>query len=769
MDLVTFKRILTAFADKPADVDVGRGTLLLQLRDEVVEAKLFYREGGVWVEEEGIRPVSAFQWIVERVARVPLLADRILSYVEDESHFVRPDGRLLDQIDVQPTESDGAVVDAVESIESVLSRNPAGVSTVLYLTSDAGEGKTTVINHQALVQAKKFKLKQTDWLLIPIRLGARPFMRLDDIVVAELANKLRFMLFYDAFLELVRLNVLVPALDGFEEVFLESGTGEAVSALGNLINDLEGNGRVLIAARKAYFEIRSFAAQSRFFDTVTTGAADFARVALQRWSRGQFEEYARRRGVEDPAGLFQSVAERIGPDHPLLSRAVLVERLVLVSLDNQLLPLLDRLGDDPDNYFFEFVDTIVQREATKKWIDRVGDAAEPLLTIAEHHKLLAMIAREMWVTGTSALRYDYLDLIAEVFCTEERKSPAVTRQVKERLHQHSLLINIGKGGRQIGFDHEDFQRFFLGQALARELMDANESGLVAFLRVASLPDQTADAAVNRVRREGVQLEPMVQTLIRTGEAAPDTSYTKENAALLLIRLVGHVSGPPFKIVNLFFPAEALRGRLISNIAFTDCHFQPTSLVGSTFTQIEFSGCQFERLEVGASTRFVNVTFRDCEIGTLVRSEHEDVIYEPLRIRQILRSMGSNVRDAEEQVQLEIPAGAVDDETELAQQALRAFMRATHVNENVFKQRLGTRSNEFFARVLPPLIDGEVLEEVEYRGGGRQRRFKLQIPMKNIEPAIREATSMTEFIKALKAPPKSGAILGASSTSNRGET
>lgn len=749
MDLATFRRIVTAFADRPADVDLRQGTLLVQLRDEVIEGKITHREGTIWVEEEGMAPLTAYHWIVDRVARIPLLADRILSYVEEEPYFVHPDGRLLDQIEVQPIESDVAVADAVRAMEAVLSRSPAGVSTVLYLTSDAGEGKTTLINQQARSQASKYKKKEESWLLVPIRLGARPFMRLDDIVVAELANKLRFMMFYDAFVELVRLNVLVPALDGFEEVFLESGTGEAVSALGNLINDLEGSGRVLIAARKAYFEIRSFAAQSRFFDTVQAGAVDFARLALQRWSQNQFEEYAVLRGISDPAGLFQLVAERVGEDHPLLTRAVLVERLIVVALDNQLQPLLDRLGDDPENYFYEFVDTIIEREATKKWIDRVGDAAEPLLTTDEHHRLLAMIAREMWTTGTSSLRSDYLDLIAEIFCSDLRKSPSVTRQIKERLHQHSLLVNAGKSGRQISFDHEDFQRFFLGQALAKELIEASESGLVAFLRVASLPEQTADAAVNRIRREGVPADAIVERLIRVGESAPETSYTKENAALLLIRLIGPASGARVAIKNLFFPVDALRGRVIGNVEFANCHFQPTSLLGTTLSEVAFKNCHFERLETGPTTQVAGVELENCEVATLLRTEQEDVIYEPERMRQVLTDLGFSFRDGEEVAELQLPAPSVNLETQLAQNALRAFMRSTHVNEKVFRARLGTRSNAFFEDVLPVLIEGGVLEEVEYRGGGQQRRFKLQVPMRNIEPAIRKATTIEGFVSALK--------------------
>ena len=71
-------------------------------------------------------------------------------------------------------------------------------------------------------------------------------------------NRLRFnLLFYDAFVELVRIGAVVPALDGFEEMFVEGTAGDAMSALGNLMQAMQSSGAVLIAARKAYFEYKN--------------------------------------------------------------------------------------------------------------------------------------------------------------------------------------------------------------------------------------------------------------------------------------------------------------------------------------------------------------------------------------------------------------------------------------------------------------------------------------------------------------------------------
>lgn len=751
MDLQTFKRVLTAFADRPADIDLSRGTLLAQIRDEMIEAKLSHSEGSVWIEEEATtQPVSAFHWIVNRVARLPLLADRVLSYVEDEEFFVHPSGNFVDLVEESPGDSEEPVEDAVTAIESVLSRQPAGISSVLYITSDAGEGKTTLINHIARKQAEAFKRKKAGWLLVPVRLGGRPFMRLDDVIVAELANRLRFMLFYDAFMELVRLNVVVPALDGFEEVFVESATGEAASALGNLINTMDGKGRVLVAARKAYFEIRSFSAQSRFFDALNhQSAADFARVAISRWSVEEFCEYAKKRGLKNPEDVFRSLAQRLDADHPLLTRAVLVERLVDVAMEGNVATLLERLGTDPEDYFFQFVDTIVEREATTKWIDRSGsETSQPLLTVDQHHDLLALVAREMWVNATDVLRQDYLDLIADLFIGDHQLTPAIGRQVKNRLHQHSLLVTVGETGNQIGFDHEDFRAFYLGQALAEELAGASDQSLVSFLRVSTLPPRTAEAAVNALMRTGTSLAATLERVQAVGAAASETSYTRENAGLLISRLLETKPDRLVEVRHINFPPDAARGRRWRDVEFSSCHFQASSLAESVFTNVRFSNCRFERLETQRGPEMENVSFRDCDIGSLQILDSDERVFDPSSIFRKLETLGFIVEGAEQE-QLPLEDEGPDEETLLAEAGLRGFLRSTHVNENVLRQRLGSRANSFFEDVLPQLLEKGILEPVEYKGAGQQSRFKLGVPMRNIEPAIREARNFGEFCRLLR--------------------
>lgn len=736
MNINDFKRILRAFADQPSNLDIDSGRLLVEIRDDLIEARLSDRDGTVWVQEPDAEPCSAYKWILRRLARMDQLADRLLAYTPEERHFVTPRGLLLDRLDINPAEADVKKSDAVSGLIDTLSQRPSGASTVLYLTSDAGEGKTTVVNHVAREQAKRFKEGDTTWLLLPIALAGRSFLRFDDVVVAELVNHLRFQhLYYDAFLELTKLGVIVPAFDGFEEMFVESSSGEAVSALGNLVQHLQSSGSVLIAARKAYFEFYSFRTQARLFDAIQSHSVAFSRLTLSRWQQEQFREYCDIRDLQTGDALYRRVADRLGVQHPLLTRAVLVKKLVDIATELRSIDaVLERLGSDPDEYFLDFVTTIVEREAEQKWLDRSGEAAKPLLTVADHFDLLAMIAREMWEMRSDALRRDHLELVTDVFTSDSKFSPDTARQVRKRLPEHSLLALVSGTGKMLAFDHDDFRQFFLGRALGRLLLGHSDEELASWLNIAALPPSTVDAACRYATQQGMAPRTIVERIVGIGQQAPPTSYVKENSGSIALALAARVTGAGVLLKGLVFPPGALVGTRLDGIHVADCEFQATGLKDARIINCAFRQCRFHRLEANADT-IRGSTLEDCEVDQWV-GDPDTSFYDPVRIDRALEEEGFRVKRSDLTAP---PEGegefVVDAQAEMAERALRMFMRATHINDLVFRHKLGQRASEFFDVVLPRLLAGGILEQVPYRGSGRGARYKLNVPMQRIADVV----------------------------------
>lgn len=732
-----FLRILKTFADKPEDIDISKGELLLQIREEMLEARVSQRAGELWVEENGDQ-VRAAEWIINRIARVPLLAERVISYVNEVENFVTPSGSLVDQLEYAQSSKDIGeieVQDAADSTLNVLARRPAATSTVLYLTSDAGEGKTTLINHLARVQAKAFKDRKSDWLLVPIPLGGRGFLRFDDVVVAALANRLRFQWwYYDSFLELVRMGVVIPAFDGFEEMFVEGSSGEALSALGNLMRTLQSQGAVLIAARKAYFEYQNFRTQARLFDTIGTSSVSFARLSLRRWGKDKFCEYCAKRHIADAELIYDMVAKRLSPEHPLLTRPVLVRRLLdVVETLKDINGLVQQLGNTPRDYFFQFVNAIIEREV-EKWLTKTGEVQVPLLAEQDHYEILCMLAQEMWLSSTDALKPEVLDVISDIFSEANGKDPSVARQVKERLKQHSLLTSAETVRGAFSFDHEDFRKFFLGEAIGRLLLKGAREDLQGVLGVGALPKETGDHAVQYFRREKGIPRKAIELIQEISLSELPTSFVRENAGALTIWLLDGDDSEEICIEQMNFPPDALTGKSFTKTTFNFCYFQPTSLVQTSLKDCAFQDCEFERLEIetefdARKTRLVN-----CEVRSLVLLAEDEQLFDPSEILNRIRKFDFEVSSsfqATRAAKLDQP----DEGIKLVERFLRIFLRTTHVTENVIRLKFGSSATTFLDNVLPELIDAGIVVEAQYLGSGSQRRFKLNVPMEQLQVAL----------------------------------
>lgn len=747
MTVAEFERILRSFADDASDLDVSNGKVLVEIRDHLIEASLEDSLGEVYVVENHER-MSAAKWLIRRIARVPLLADRILKHVDDEPYYVAPAGRLLDHIDNAPDGVDQEISDVGVDVLARLG-GMTGTTSVHYLTSDAGEGKTTLINWMARQQAGRYKRKDANWLLVPIRLGGRAFLSFDDIVVAELSNKLRFQFFYyDAFIELVRMGIVVPAFDGFEEVFVERSSGEAISALSNLIRDLRSSGSVLVAARKAYFEYRSLATQAKLFDAIPDRSVDYARTSLGRWDRQKFLEYVEKRDISDGAEVYDRVANKTGDDHPVLTRAVLVKRLIDVSEQGEVGDLLERLERDPNDYFHSFVDSIVAREAREKWIDRSGSPRQPLMSVDEHHGLLAEVAKEMWITSTDVLRRDYLELVAELFATDCGKDPNVVHQIKRRITQHSLLALRGL---LYGFDHEDFQSYYLGEGLGRMFTSSTGSKdvqmeLENFLRKRILPSLAADSAVNAAKRWRIDPRMCLEGLQWHAKRAHPSSYIVENAGALAVRLLEAIDdGEPTDLTDFVFPHDALKGRRLSRVRFRNCQFLGTSLDHARLADSRFVECTMQELSWSKGFGANGAVIQDGTVTSVIRGGGNG-IFAPSQVRRALRAVG---------FQVEGPAHPTEDAwvepdaaTRLAERAFRAFMRTTQVHEGVFRRKCGQQAGQFFSDVLPKMLEAGVLAEVE--GARNQRRYKLEVSMRAVAAAVpARVGTLDEFLAAIR--------------------
>lgn len=756
MQISDFKSIVTTFADPATELLFDKTQVVVSVNGDLISAAITTKYGDVYVDE-GSGPEPASKWILNRLARLPLLAARLRESVAPTEFFVTPSASLLPTLERGPQESALETADALKATQQTVNDRSPLETTVLYITSDAGEGKTSLINELARAQAQLFSENKSDWLLVPIPLGGRHFLRFDDITVGALQNRYRFpFLYYNSFVALVKMGVIVPAFDGFEEMFVENSSGEALSAMGILVGSLDSRGTMVIAARKAYFEFENLHTQVRLVDTIRTYSVGFGRLELKRWAKQQFLAYCTKRGIANADAIYQSVSERLTSDHALLTRAVLVKRLVDVATESASLDVfLDQLHDSGTDFFVVFVRGLIEREANEKWIDRSAEkeVGAPLLTVEEHCELLSEVALAMWEARVDYLKRDHLEFAADYFVEMTRKSTFQARQIRERIRGHAMLIPSVNATQAVEFDHDEFRLFFLGEGIARQLRPMNtraRAEVLGTLRRGVLPRNAQHALIRAVKRD-INLDRLlvVRFLLDVCGMDAQASYTQENCSDIIIRLLSGAKCGGLVINNLAFGTNALRDRKLEGLVFRNCYFSSTSLELTEFKGCSFINSRFAQLRIFNSTLVDDVKFECCTVDALVLKDKSREYWVPVEIRRELERLGVAFDEpAVTPVGVGEAEGTVEVDPELRdmERMVRYFMRSTHITENLMLLKLGARGHGFVDSTLPQLMKRGVIEEIEYRGSGDQRRFRLGVPLQKLDEAIAAAHgSLTLFL------------------------
>lgn len=751
MQIDTFKSIISTFSDPGSEIIFDHQRIMFSVNGDIIDASIVSKFGDIYINE-GNSDIAASRWIVERLAKLHLLSSRILEQIPEHPNFVSPTAELLSTLESNPHEQACHVSDALGEVLNNLSSQSPFETSVLYITSDAGEGKTSLINAAARRQAKKFSEGSSNWLLVPIILGGRHFLRFDDITVGALQNKYRFpFLYYNSFLALVRMGVIIPAFDGFEEMFVENSSGEALSAMGILVGSLDSTGSVAIAARKAYFEFENLRSQEKLYDTISSYSVGFSKLELNRWKEEQFLQYCSKRNLKNADEVYNRVAERLGKDHSLLTRPVLVKRLVDIAQRSESLEkFIEQIHSSGSDFFSVFVRSIIEREANEKWIDRSGDVGATLITVDEHCELLALIAVNMWESRIEYLKQDHLDVVAEFFCEAKRLSSQQSQQVRERIKGHALLISSSNVNLAVEFDHDEFRQYFLGDGLARAILPLNKnssSEALSILRRGILPENSQLEFIRSIKRQSVEnIIEVTKFIASISKLDGQASYTKENCGNLALKLLSEIDSNGLELTEMVFGIDAVRDCKLKNIHFKSCYFSQSSYETTEINNCKFDQCNFGQLRIHHSTVINDNVFSECNIDSIRVEDSGLEIWEPSAINAYLDKQNSATQNVGSDEEVDVEMLSMDDELVSVEKLLRYFMRSTHISESVIKIKLGDRGQTFIDLTLPDLIQARIIEEIENRGSGQQRRFKLGRPLQVLNSHLISAQgSYTKFM------------------------
>lgn len=127
---------------------------------------------------------------------------------------------------------------------------------IIILDGPAGMGKTHFIERLTYEYAKKYKLRESNSpLVLHVSSRGRRLSKFDDVVAATIQDfKSEAGFYYQQIPTLVRENLLILAIDGFDELADSDGYRNAWSLLNDFLSQISKNGICILAGRDTFFD-----------------------------------------------------------------------------------------------------------------------------------------------------------------------------------------------------------------------------------------------------------------------------------------------------------------------------------------------------------------------------------------------------------------------------------------------------------------------------------------------------------------------------------
>ena len=708
---------LASFGDPGASVDVDGSERTFRaswtMRSELREATFSVsRDQGVWVTA-GSAPRMPYRAFVSG----PGMAD--LRHVARMIQSARRPTLYISAQAKSPSRSGPAM----EVLTDLLAEE-ADATQVVMVTGGAGAGKTSVLRELVRRHAEAYLAGRACRLLLYVNAQGRPLARLHEALATELQD-LRVSLTYHSIAVLAQLGVLVPVIDGFDELLGVSGYDDAFSSLAGFIEQLHGEGQILASARSTYYE-EEFLERAGRASATGDQAWSHVPVQIEEWSEEDRQKYLERWTEERgrPLAKARTLGERV--TRAFKDQVALARKPVFFTRVVDLLQYDDSFtgGDD---LLHTLVREYSSRELKEKLLDR---QSRPLMTGEQFEDLLQELAEEMWNQETRGLDAGSIRFVAEYFVHDAGLPDAARQVIVERLPAMAFLGRgdgpEARGG--IAFEHELFFFYFLARAIAARL-DATGVDLRAILGRSALPEEVADRVAREVAGSdapaaGNRLQERLDRLSKAAEQeSRRAAQVRENAGLLAMALMREQGARDAlegcRVRSVVFPGSHLKNVTLNRCTLDGVDMRRTDLAATRFVACEARAVRLYEPRVSReSTRLELAGLGvDDVAGIRVVEDGGETNYEPSFIAGALRSCGTPI------AQVPVPKGlAVPDvEMKLMERLMRAYRRTALVclqDDNLSS----LFTNPRWPRLQDELVTHGIVKLEDRATSGRPKQF-----------------------------------------------
>jgi uncharacterized protein YjbI with pentapeptide repeats len=670
-----------------------------QIQGSKREAIFTLKAGGRlrWASGEfGDEPYYSFL-ASDQVAGFGQLAQSCVAKIDAKSDFVASEALLESG---QETETrlltPGALLDLVDATRAHAEEGAA--TQLFFLKGAAGAGKTTLLRETTRVQAQRYLKRETEFLCLYISAQGRELSNLRDAMASEL-GELRAVFSHDGVACLAREGVLVPVIDGFDELLGTAGYSGAFSSLQTLLSELEGYGTIIVSARSAFYDLEFGRANGRRSDA----AMSISTAEVQPWSDEQLERYLTSDRLGRDSKETAEALSRLG-----LSDRELLRRPFFASQFEDFVSRAKTGGDS--NLLEHLIDAYIDREAGKI-VDAHGN---PVLDADGHRYLFELAVGEMWESGVRQLTESDLRTIALLVAEATDLDPGQAIQLETKVTSYAGFRprrGVHSSQATFAFEHEVYFEHFLGCAIGRLMKESRLDELVRFLDRGVIPEAVAAAGVARLT-PNIALD---TALLRCPTGINFENRRRNLGSLVLAYARDAAPLSDATIRGLSFVDVRSGSSKMERVDLEACQFVDVDLRGASFTACDATTSELDGITLDAAS---HIGISGLRPGVNVKRVHHDPmgdVYAPAAIGVLLQELGASV--AADPTGEFMYSEHAQDLIRLLERVARAYQRTTILRDTDSRRYHSILTSQHWPELKGLLLEKGVLtqEEREARG------------------------------------------------------
>ncbi|MEM7560759.1 MAG: pentapeptide repeat-containing protein, partial [Planctomycetota bacterium] len=468
----------------------------------------------------------------------------------------------------------------------------------LLLLGEFGTGKSTLLAQWGAKVCGQFD-SDSSKAVLPVMCslaGAQSVDRVVDLLIeatgaaANQANRAGLRL-------LMEEGMLLPILDGFDEMGTRVLPSELAGRLSDLLKLAGPEGRVLISCRDHYFPTESdlIDAWQKSLSEAAGSEAETQRVKVQRLDSEQIRSLVV--SVKNPEDV-DAVIDRIVHQYPL---SELAEQPLLLSM------VLATFEDSDGQSAFSRAE--LYEQFLDRWLKQteVGDAE--VFTPTEKQELAEVIASQLWRSGSSSLHVTDLEDIIRIHALPQLAPDQQPGAAFLETYGGSFFVHDGE--EDYRFAHRSFLEFFYARSLIQELQDDP----VRALDTREITREVSGFFGELLRRDGVvQEQPAWRALVEWITNGRRTDVDEEASARAATNAVRLFQGlRRWDDSMQWIPPEAdLHDVNLEDQSFESLQLEKVNLHRARLARTQWHQCQMRNSDLSHAC-LAGSLWTDCEL------------------------------------------------------------------------------------------------------------------------------------------------------------